>query len=167
MLVFIGALFMFILTSIPTNVLLLACLTGVLGTAYRRATGHREDARSRSRAHDYLCSLTTAFFVYLILIGGLLSLSVAEVLTYETQEKYLKLAGSVSMFAFLVGYDRHIVAWMLRRVATFLTQSEVPAYPTTDQASQETQPSAPKALPASQTAIIPAPTTSVSHTIDK
>ncbi|MBS0204134.1 MAG: hypothetical protein JSS49_14605 [Planctomycetes bacterium] len=124
MAVFIGALLMFIVACIPTNVLLLACVTGTLGTAYRRATGHREDGHQRSRAHDYLCALTTSFFVYLILIGGMLSLSVAEILTYESQEKYLKLAGTISMCAFLVGYDRNIVAWMLRRVATFLTQSD-------------------------------------------
>ena len=124
---FVGALFMFIMASIPTNVLLLACLTGVLGTAYRRTTGHREHQNPPSKAHDYLCAITTGFFVYLIMIGGLLSLSVAEVLTYETQEKYLKLAGTVSMFAFLVGYDRQIVAWLLRRAASFLTQSEAGA----------------------------------------
>ena len=146
---FVGALFMFIISCIPTNVLLLACLTGTLGTAYRRATGHSDHSGQRSKSHDYLCALTTSFFVYIILIGGLLSLSVAEVLTYETQEKYLKLAGTVSVFAFLVGYDRHLVAWMLRRAATFLTQAETASTGSQEPPKPASPTSSPKTVPQS------------------
>ena len=122
--VFIGALLMFIIASIPTNVMLLACLAGVLGTGYRRVNYQNGEGRLTSRPQDYTLAITTSFFFYLVVIGGLLSLSVAEILTYETQEKHLKLAGTVSMCAFLVGYDRNIVAWMLQRVATFLMQND-------------------------------------------
>lgn len=126
-----GALFMFIIASIPTNVLMLSCLAGGLGTAYRRATGHSHASKSQ----DYLFSMTASFFVFIILIGGLLTLSVAEILTNETQEKHLKLAGTASMCAFLVGYDRQLLAWLLRRAASLMTQdtadktkaAEVPA----------------------------------------
>lgn len=125
---FSGALSLFIMSSIPTNVLLLSCLAGCLGTAFRRAVG-RSDPSLKSRSDDYVFSMTASFFIYIILIGGLLTLSVADILTNETQEKHLKLAGTASMCAFLVGYDRQLLASLLQRAASFMMQSDVSPQP--------------------------------------
>lgn len=128
-LAFCGALSMFILSSIPTNVLLLACIAGGLGTAYRRAKGHSARDQRANRAQDYMFAVTSSFFVYVGLLAGLMTLTVADALTHETAEKHIQLAGTVSICAFLVGYDRTIVVWMLQRAAKLLISTEEPQAP--------------------------------------
>jgi len=135
---FAGALFMFIIASIPTNVLLLALIAGVLGTAFRRAKGNPTNGRLLTRAQDYTFSITSSFFVYIGLLAGLMTLTVADALTAETAEKQIQLAGTVSICAFLVGYDRKLLGWMLRRAAQFFTNREGQGQP----ASPRTPPAA-------------------------
>jgi hypothetical protein len=121
---FIPNLVLFIFSSIPTNVLLLSGLAACLGTAYRRANGREDQSNRIGMPQDYLCSIATSFVVYISIIAGMLTLSVAETITNESQEKQLQLAGTISLCSFLVGYDRELVVWMLRRAASFFSQRE-------------------------------------------
>jgi hypothetical protein len=132
-----GAVFMFILSSIPTNVLLLSGLAGCLGTAYRRASTEDVRLRNINIAQDYLCGITTSFVVYICMLAGLLALSVADTITNETQEKHIQLAGTVSLCSFLVGYDRQLVVWLLRRAANFFSQEDGPQDPSGWNASNQ------------------------------
>ena len=120
----LGSLFMFILASVPTNTLLLACIAGCLGTAYRRAKSDAVADHRAHRAQDYMFAVTASFFVYLALLAGLMTLTVADSITNESQEKQIQLAGTVSICAFLVGYDRNILVWMLQKAAKLLTSTD-------------------------------------------
>lgn len=128
---FFGNLLMFIVASIPTNVLLLSVIAGVIGTSYRRCKRSNASLLRLSRSRDYLFAITSAFFVYIALLAGLMTLTVSDTLTSETAEKQIQLAATTSICAFLVGYDRKLLARMLRRAARFvnnqLEESESPA----------------------------------------
>jgi hypothetical protein len=121
LLIFVGAIVMFTLASVPTNVLLLALVAGALGTAYRRAKGMLSHGHRLTKAQDYMFAVTSSFFVYVCLLAGLMTLTVADALTAETAEKQIQLAATASLCAFLVGYDRKLLGWMLRRAARFFT----------------------------------------------
>lgn len=117
---FLGNLLMFIVASIPTNVLLLSVIAGVIGTSYRRCKRSNASLLRLSRSRDYLFAITSSFFVYIGLLAGLMTLTVSDTLTSETAEKQIQLAATTSICAFLVGYDRKLLARMLRRAARFV-----------------------------------------------
>lgn len=111
----VGAVVMFAMSSIPTNVLILSLFAGVLGTALRHAAS-ADDQRPVVRA-DYTFGITGAFVVYLLILSGFLTLTVSDTMAAETAEKQIKLAAIGSLFSFVIAYDHSLIPRMLRRVA--------------------------------------------------
>ena len=151
-LLFFGNLVMFIVASIPTNVLLLSVIAGVIGTSYRRCKRSNASLLRLSRSRDYLFAITSSFFVYIGLLAGLMTLTVSDTLTSETAEKQIQLAATTSICAFLVGYDRKLLGRMLRRAARFvnnqLEETETPgtSSPQPSNLAQRRRPLSPSAV---------------------
>lgn len=100
-----------------TNVALLCCTASLLGAAGRRARLERaDDHDDDGLANPYVSAMIRGFFVFLVLLSGVLIL-LEKPFGAPSQEQYLRLAGFVSLLSFLVGYNPHLFARLLKRIA--------------------------------------------------
>lgn len=76
----------------------------------------REDYGDDDIANPYVSAVIRGFFVFLVLLSGVLIL-LEKLFDSPTQEQYLRLAGFVSLLSFLVGYNPHLFARLLKRIA--------------------------------------------------
>jgi len=94
----------------PTNVAFLALLAGLLGgcasqMTYARDTGAQlTDEQVRFRTENPFASMMRSFVVYLAFIVGTYVIT-NEPFANVTVDQYVRLAGTISFFAFVVGYD--------------------------------------------------------------
>lgn len=115
-----------------TNIGVLACVAAFLGAVGRRtrftsrtdleqsAPGSRPDLNGV--ATYYLSAVMRGFGIYTLVLAGLLILA-TESLASPTQAAYMRLAPTVSIISFYVGYDPSMFAQMLDRVKGFLQTS--------------------------------------------
>jgi hypothetical protein len=100
-----------------TNVALLCCFASLLGACGRRAKLEvYEEAEESAVGNQYVASLIRGFFIYLVLLSGVLILF-DQPFSAPSQQQYLRLAGFVSLLSFLVGYNPHLFARLLARIA--------------------------------------------------
>jgi hypothetical protein len=116
---------MVLLTYTLTNVALLCLFASMLGMLASRAV-LTSDAEAPASPPDLTCprnsALLRGFFVYLALIGGVLVLS--EKFAEPTQGEYVRLAGLISLIAFMVNYQPAICGGLLNRAAKLVGQGK-------------------------------------------
>lgn len=130
----------------PTNVAILCVFAGLLGASGNKvklgpdphkivgASGNQEKLDTDShktdgsdRTHPFLSAITRAFFVYIVLISGTFVLlpepfpdpTLSGSTTYTEsamRELYIRLAGLVSLFSFVVSYKPKIFVNAFRRI---------------------------------------------------
>lgn len=100
-----------------TNVAILCCLSSLLGGFYRQCAKRQIPKQSDSHTTEvrFFPYLIQGFVVYLLLLSGLLLLGEAP-FQVLSQDKYIRLASSASLFSFLVGYDPRIFIRLLERI---------------------------------------------------
>jgi hypothetical protein len=101
----------------PTNVALLCVCSGLLGVmgARVRLGSDRTERLDGDSTHPYLSGLLRGFFVYLILLSGMLVLS-GNPFANLTSGDYVRLAGLVSAFSFALNYAPRSFEDLLHRV---------------------------------------------------
>ena len=94
----------------PINVAFLTLLAGLLGgitsqiTFTAAAPESLTDIQKSFRTENPLASMTRGFVVYLAFIAGVY-VATSQPFANVTADQYLRLAGTLSFFAFVVGYD--------------------------------------------------------------
>jgi len=121
----------------PTNIALLSGAAGLLGVAGRYAGLHleREQKDPPDVTNPWFSALLRSFFVYLLLVSGLL-IVVESPFATPTQTQYLRLAGLLSLFSFLVNYSQAFFAGFLRYAADRLDTEKGRHKPVTNQTSE-------------------------------
>ena len=121
----LGAGMMVVLCSTFTNPGILSCLAAFLGGVAKRVqpdslpSGTENDGPSAAAA--YMSAVVRGFFLYLVMLSGLLLLT-TKAITDSTQEQYVQLAGTVSVLAFMVGYDADFFFRIMRRLDDWTQQ---------------------------------------------
>jgi hypothetical protein len=112
---------MALLTFLPFNLALLCAASGALGAFGNRA--NLQDDRSaliaRDRSNPYVSSLLRGFFVYLFMISGLLLID-DRPFSNASPQQYIRLAGFLSLFSFVVNYNpcifNPLIEWAYQRM---------------------------------------------------
>lgn len=116
-----------IFCSTPTNPGILACLAALLGgiSSWIHVDGTAPSENDRSASLQRICfaPMLRGFFMYLSLLAGLLLLT-TQAITHATQDQYVQLAGTVSVFAFMIGYDPNVFRKLMGRVNGWAVQRE-------------------------------------------
>ena len=107
---------------LPLNLAWVCALASGLGAFGNRA--NLADDRSTGRSHDssnpFLSAVLRGFFVYLFMMSGLLVLDEAP-FTHPTPEQYIRLAGFLSLFSFVVSYQPRLfnilIVWAFHRIS--------------------------------------------------
>ncbi len=114
--------FVVLTTFTLTNVAILCCLASLLGAVGRRLrlgfSRQESDARDDA-ANPYTAAVVAGFFVYLVAISGILVL-VEQPFSALSPERYVRLAGLISLLSFLVGYSPRMLSQFLGRVAEII-----------------------------------------------
>ncbi len=126
------------LTFTATNVAILCCVSALAGDCMRVLFGasvaheaatttetERKVVTSSERTTTPLgvgAAVARGFLVYLILISGLL-LVTGQPFSTTSQQSYISLAGTSSLFCFLVGFRPALVGSLLDRVTDAITGS--------------------------------------------
>jgi hypothetical protein len=105
----------------PTSVAFLAAISGVLGALGRiaRLSPQHTNPANDDNTHPYLSGAVRGFFVYLATISGVLVVS-DDPFTNPTAAQYLRIAGLVSLFSFMVSYNPGLFGRMLKRAGSLL-----------------------------------------------
>lgn len=118
---FLQASGIILLWFLPINLALICASSGVLGTFGNRAD-LSDDASPRptqDNTNPYISAMLRGFFVYLIMISGLLLLDINP-FSNPSPAQYIRLAGFLSLFGFVLSYQprlfREIVVWTYRRI---------------------------------------------------
>jgi hypothetical protein len=135
------ALFFVLLTFTPPNLAILSALAAVAGAAGRWMTdgtsldgpanngkGYSNNSTmpfSRWVSGVLLSALARGFFVYLALLSGLLVLT-GDPFDNPTPGQYVRLAGTCSLFCFIVGWQPGVLSGMINR---FITVSQLEKNP--------------------------------------
>jgi hypothetical protein len=116
-----------------TNIAILSCCAGVIGKFSRRSLSYETAslhglkpapiAAFREVLVLYAVAIARGFVIYLLLTGGLILLT-TPVVTNSSPEEYIKIAGTVSILAFLAGYDAEIFKRALDRVSAFSSEGK-------------------------------------------
>jgi hypothetical protein len=98
-----------------TNVAMLCCLSSLLGGLYRGATRAEPGTVSPSLVGIRLLPyLIQGFVIFLLIVSGLFLLG-DDPFNSLTQSKYIRLAGSASLFSFVAGYKPRVFYKWLQR----------------------------------------------------
>jgi hypothetical protein len=110
-----------------TNVAMLCCLSSLLGGLYRGSTRVEPGTVSPSVVGVRLLPyLIQGFVIFLLIVSGLFLLG-DDPFANLTQSKYIRLAGSASLFSFIAGYKpRVFYKWLQRFDETDPTRSPKP-----------------------------------------
>ncbi len=132
----LGIWFILLTSYTVTNIAILACLAGVIGKFSRRSLSYEVASLSQLRAAPiatfrevsvlYSVAIARGFVIYLLMIGGLILLT-TPVVTDSSPEEYIKVAGTVSILAFMAGYDAEIFKRALDRISTFSSDPKTKA----------------------------------------
>lgn len=129
----LGAWFILLTSYTVTNYAFLACLAAVIGKFSRRSLAFESASNNGlTRATVakfgevmvlYSVAIARGFVIYLMLTGGLLLLSTSTV-TKSSVEEYVKLASTISILAFMAGYDAEIFKRAIDRISTFSSEGK-------------------------------------------
>ena len=99
-----------------TNVAMLCCICSMLGGLYRGATrtGSELAAGPAVVGIRVLPYLIQGFVIFLLIVSGLFLLG-DDPFSNLTQSKYIRLAGSASLFSFVAGYKPRVFYKWLQR----------------------------------------------------
>jgi hypothetical protein len=110
-----------LLWFLPVNIALICAGAGLLGAVGNRAN-LSDDAPprlSQDNSNPYISALLRGFFVYLIMTSGLLLLDVNP-FSDPSPAQYIRLAGFLSLFSFVLSYQpslfREMVVWTYQRI---------------------------------------------------
>lgn len=121
----LGAGMMVVLCSTFTNPGILSCLAAFLGGVAKRVQAESPPfdtgSDGPSAAAAIMSAVVRGFFLYLVMLSGLLLLT-TKAITDSTQEQYVQLAGTVSVLAFMVGYDSDFFFRIMRRLDDWTQQ---------------------------------------------
>jgi hypothetical protein len=109
---------MVLLSYTISNVALLCCLCGLLGAIADRSDidgDAHENGIWRTIIQKYASAILRGFFIFLVLMSGLILLAGAD-LSVTSPIGYGHMAGTASLFSFLVGLDAHLYAKFVKRV---------------------------------------------------
>ena len=120
------ALIVVVLVFTPPNLALLSCLAGVLGVIGRYAglTLDEDTISGVDRTSPVMSGILRGFFVYLMVISGLLVLLQDPILGTVSPGQYVRFAGLISLTSFYVNYDPDMFAQLLDRVRDRLQEQE-------------------------------------------
>lgn len=101
----------------PANVAILSTLAGLIGVLGSRASLHHNDGDELvlDNINPYLSAIMRGFFVYLVVISGVLVL-IDDPFSDPTPRQYLRLAGFVSLLSFLTNYHPHFFTRFLGQI---------------------------------------------------
>ena len=114
--------FVVLTTFTLTNVAILCCLISLVGAAGRRLRLGISTDDSDSLGEDpnpYTAAIISGFVIYLVSISGILVL-IEQPFTALSPERYVRLAGLISLLSFLVGFRPRMLARFLGRVAQMM-----------------------------------------------
>lgn len=104
-------LFMTLVTYTVTNVAILCCIAGVIGAMtkdmYEIVTTRHVDKNSgriKKSTGLVLAGVLRSFLIYILFLSGVY-LATNAPFENTTPQQYVRVAGLISVFAFLVGYD--------------------------------------------------------------
>ncbi len=122
------AWFMVLITFLPFNLALLCAAAGALGAFGNRVNlqDDRLDLVAQDRSNPYVSALLRGFFVYLFMISGLLLID-DRPFADSSPQQYVRLAGFLSLFSFVVNYNPYIfnplIEWAYQRIQPRTTSS--------------------------------------------
>jgi hypothetical protein len=105
----------------PVNLALVSASAGALGTFGNLAniSDEHKSRHTRENSNPYVSAMLRGFFVYLLMISGLLLLDLNP-FSNPTPGQYIRLAGLMSILSFVVNYQPHLfgtlTALALRRL---------------------------------------------------
>lgn len=124
----VGAWFILLTSYTVTNFAILSCLAAIIGKFSRRSLSFETaslnglapapTATFREVMVFYSVATARGFVIYLMLTGGLILLTTSAV-TESSTEEYIKLASTLSIMAFMAGYDAEIFMRAIDRITTF------------------------------------------------
>jgi hypothetical protein len=111
-----------------TNILFLSCFASMLGCMMCRWRVRNEAVPKQVQALDlmpraysperlYLSAFLRGFFLYLLVVSGLLVVSNEGAVQDTTFSQYIRLAGFISAFSFAAGYDPSIIYRLISRIS--------------------------------------------------
>lgn len=115
------AWFVVVTCYLPLNLAWVCALASALG-AFGNLANLADDRgeRPRDNSNPYLSALLRGFFVYLFMTSGLLLLDDAPFM-HPTPEQYIRLAGFLSLFSFVVSYQPRLfnilIVWAFHRIS--------------------------------------------------
>ncbi len=106
-----------------TNVALLCGLSSCLGALGRRArvAGNEYAKPSADVRTEYIGAVIRGFFVFILLLSGLIFIK-DQPFDNITPSEYARLAGTSSVFGFLIGYDPRLFARICVRIKEWTEQ---------------------------------------------
>jgi cell division protein FtsL len=110
-----------LLMFLPVNLALVCSMAGILGIAGNIAnlSDDRTSRPAQDNSNPYISAMLRGFFVYLFLISGLLLLD-TNPFSNPTPGQYIRLAGFLSIFSFVVNYQPNIfntiIIWAFNRI---------------------------------------------------
>lgn len=120
-------IFMTLITYTVTNVAILCCLAGVIGASTRMiidAAKHKGQKQKDSFnfAGIMLAGVMRSFLIYLLFISGIY-LATNAPFANPTQEQYVRVAGMISLFAFVAGYEPKFFGRIMESFSTSTLKS--------------------------------------------
>lgn len=94
-----------------TNAAILSCLSAVIGAIARRTT----ESHTNNLVKYYLAAILEGFFIYLVLISGLILLT-TQAITEASQSQYIRIGGTLSLVSFVVAYDKTMFSFILNKI---------------------------------------------------
>ena len=129
----VGAWFVVVTCYTVTNLAFLSCFAAVIGGFCKRTQFARHEIRGESRPEGratfktltaYYASIgMRGFVVYLMIIAGLFIITTSAIVQPD-QGQYVRLAGALSVLAFLMGYKAGVFAQAINRIARLLSRAE-------------------------------------------
>ncbi|MEK6263068.1 MAG: hypothetical protein AABP62_31190, partial [Planctomycetota bacterium] len=129
----LGAWLILLTSYTVTNFAILSCLAAIIGKFSRRSLSFETASLDglapaltptfREVMVFYSVATTRGFVIYLMLTGGLILLSTTTV-TESSPSEYIKLASTISIMAFMAGYDSKVFKQSLDRIATFSVEGK-------------------------------------------
>jgi len=116
---------MTLITYTVTNVAVLCCLSGIIGASTRAIIGSTSKGEKTSEGEGMsgmlLAGVLRSFLIYLLFISGVYMATNAP-FAAPTQEQYVRVAGLISLFAFISGYDPRFFARIVDSFASATSQ---------------------------------------------
>lgn len=107
-----------------TNVLFLVCLASLIGCMTHRWQVASKLDVVRSGDKDpfhriYFAAVLRGFFIYLLFVAGFLTVTTSASIENTTLDQYIRIAGTMSIIGFILGFDPNLLIGLIRRALNF------------------------------------------------